>query len=96
MSDVPETTFEEALEQLEVSVERLESGNLNLTDALDVFEAGIAASRACTKLLDQTRKRVQVLLADDTGGLHLSFLDEDESFESGGDEQADPVDEGDD
>ena len=87
MSDAPEATFEEALEQLEVSVERLESGKLNLADALAVFEAGIAASRACTKLLDQTRKRVQVLLADDAGSLHLSFLDEEESFASGEDEE---------
>ena len=93
MSDrpLPEGTFEEALERLEGSVERLESGNLNLADALDVFEAGINASRACTRLLDQTRKRVQVLLADDAGDLHLSFL-EDESFESSELEEAEPAD----
>lgn len=79
-----ESSFEEALERLEDSVERLESGNLKLAEALDVFEEGIAASRACTRQLDQTRKRVQVLLADDAGDLHLSFLDDEESFESDG------------
>jgi exodeoxyribonuclease VII small subunit len=73
-----EPSFEEALEQLEGSVERLESGDLNLEEALQVFEQGIAASRTCTRWLDQTRKRVQVLVADETGNLHLSFLDEEE------------------
>ena len=72
-----EPSFEEALEQLEDSVARLESGDLNLEKALEVFEQGIAASRACTRWLDQTRKRVQVLVADEEDELHLSFLDED-------------------
>lgn len=72
-----EPSFEEALEQLEDSVARLESGDLSLEKALEVFEQGIAASRACTRWLDQTRKRVQVLVADEEGELHLSFLDED-------------------
>ncbi len=72
-----EPSFEEALEQLEDSVARLESGDLHLEKALEVFEQGIAASRACTRWLDQTRKRVQVLVADEEGELHLSFLDED-------------------
>ena len=71
----PAGSFEAALERLEDSVARLESGNLSLADALDVFEEGSAASRTCTRWLDQTRKRVEVLLADDSGDLHLSFLD---------------------
>ena len=94
MSDVADGTFENALANLEGSVERLESGNLNLADALDVFEAGVAASRTCTKLLDETRKRVQILLADDAGELHLSFLDEDGSFESSEEGDTDPSDDG--
>ena len=74
-----EPSFEEALQQLEDSVGRLESGNLNLEEALQVFEQGITASRTCTRWLDQTRKRVQVLVADESGDLHLSFLEEEAS-----------------
>ena len=74
-----EPSFEEALEQLEDSVDRLESGDLNLEEALQVFEQGITASRTCTRWLDQTRKRVQVLVADESGDLHLSFLEEEAS-----------------
>ncbi len=80
----PAGSFEEALERLEDSVDRLESGNLSLADALDLFEEGITASRACTRWLDQTRKRVEVLLADDSGDLHLSFLDEEEVLDEEG------------
>jgi exodeoxyribonuclease VII small subunit len=71
-------TFEEALELLEDSVERLESGDLKLEDALSVFEEGVSASRLCSKLLDQTRKRVQVLAAEEDGEFTLSFLDDEE------------------
>lgn len=67
-------SFEEALSRLEASVEQLEEGDLALEEALKVFENGIAASRACTRLLDQTRKRVQVLVEQD-GDLELAFLD---------------------
>lgn len=72
------SSFEEALEILEESVERLESGDLKLEEALQIFEQGISASRACSRWLDQTRKRVQLLTADEEGEFHLSFLDEEE------------------
>jgi len=68
-------TFEAAMEQLEDSVGQLESGELTLEESLEVFEQGIAASRACTTLLDQTRKRVQVLVEKAGGDLELDFLD---------------------
>ena len=73
------TSFEEALETLEKSVERLEAGELKMEEALAVFETGIKASRACGQWLEQARKRVQVLIADTEGEFQLDFLDEDES-----------------
>jgi len=69
-------SFEEALGLLEDSVERLEAGDLKLEEALEVFEKGVTASRSCAQWLDQTRKRVQVLTAEDQGEFRLSFLDE--------------------
>ena len=80
MSD--ESSFEAALEILEDSVARLETGDLSLAEALEAFEQGVAASRACTKSLDQARKRVQVLVADEQGDFQLSFLDEEEEGEA--------------
>ena len=69
-------SFDEALTLLEDSVERLEAGDLKLEEALEVFEKGVTASRSCAQWLDQTRKRVQVLTAEDQGDFRLSFLDE--------------------
>ena len=76
---MPESSsFEEALEILEDRVAQLETGDLTLEEALQIFEEGIAASRACAKWLDQTRKRVQILADDEQGDFHLAFLDEEE------------------
>jgi exodeoxyribonuclease VII small subunit len=69
-------SFEESLAVLEESVQRLEAGDLKLEEALEVFEKGVTASRACGQWLDQTRERVQVLTADAEGQFRLSFLDE--------------------
>ena len=69
-------SFEEALEKLEKSVERLETGDLKLDEALTTFEQGIAASRSCGHWLDQARKRVQVLIAEGEEEFQLEFLDE--------------------
>ncbi len=74
----PSESFEEALTLLEESVERLEASDLKLEEALAVFEQGVAASRTCSQWLDQTRKRVQVLTADDEGQVRLDFLDGEE------------------
>lgn len=71
-------SFEESLAVLEESVQRLEAGDLKLEEALEVFEKGVAASRACSQWLDQTRERVQVLTADAEGEFRLSFLDDED------------------
>ena len=71
-------SFEESLAVLEESVQRLEAGDLKLEEALELFEKGVAASRACSQWLDQTRERVQVLTADAEGQFRLSFLDDED------------------
>ena len=68
-------TFEDAMETLEDCVSRLEAGELTLEQSLEVFERGIAASRTCSGLLDQSRKRVQVLVEKVGGEFQLEFLD---------------------
>jgi exodeoxyribonuclease VII small subunit len=82
-------SFEAAMDRLEDSVARLESGDLTLEESLEVFEQGIAASRVCARLLDQTRKRVQVLIEKDGGDLQLEFLDAELTED---DETSDPQD----
>lgn len=83
------SSFEGAMDRLEDSVSRLESGELTLEESLEIFERGIAASRACTRLLDETRKRVQVLVEEAGGDLRLEFLDSDKGSDKGSDEEGD-------
>jgi exodeoxyribonuclease VII small subunit len=60
---MPETpseprTFEAALAELEGRVARLERGDLDLDDALRVFEEGVALVRACHEKLDAADARI--------------------------------------
>ena len=58
-------TFEQSLQALEKIVDELESGDLPLEKALKKFDEGMALSRQCGALLDETEKKVALLLGDD-------------------------------
>jgi len=66
MSDQP--TFAEELARLEALVRRLEAGDVELDEALVLFEEGVARLRAARALLDQTEQEVRRVLreADDS------------------------------
>lgn len=57
----PELTFEGALRELEGRVQKLESGDLPLDDALRLFEEGVALVRQCHERLDAADARILVL-----------------------------------
>jgi exodeoxyribonuclease VII small subunit len=61
--------FEEALQELETIVQRLEDGNLSLDESLALFEEGIKLSRLCSQRLDEAEKKVEILLKDENGSL---------------------------
>ncbi len=63
-----ELTFEKALEKLEGIVQELESGDLPLEKALKKFEEGVHLSKLCSGKLDETEKKIAVLLEDGEGG----------------------------
>ena len=54
--------FEGALDELEALVDRLETGDLALEQALATFERGVALSRRCAELLDRAEQRVDELV----------------------------------
>jgi exodeoxyribonuclease VII small subunit len=62
-----EKAFEEALQELEEIVNRLEQGDLPLEEALQFFEKGVKLSRYCHTKLDEAQKRVEILLKDEEG-----------------------------
>lgn len=59
--------FEKALQQLEEIVHELESGDLPLEKALKKFEDGVRLSKLCADKLDETEKRVILLMQDSAG-----------------------------
>ncbi len=72
-------TFEESIEELEQIVEDLESGNLPLEKALKKFEEGVKISKICSKKLDETEKKVSLLLKDQDGNIaEKPFINEDD------------------
>ncbi len=53
--------FEQALEEFERLVERMEAGDLSLEESLKAFERGIGLSRVCQHVLDEAEQRIQLL-----------------------------------
>jgi exodeoxyribonuclease VII small subunit len=58
---VGEPTFEEALNQLEALVAKLEAGDLPLEEALRAFEEGVRLTRLCAGRLEEAERRVHLL-----------------------------------
>ncbi|WON76207.1 exodeoxyribonuclease VII small subunit [Serratia sp. UGAL515B_01] len=57
-------SFEHSLSELESIVNRLESGELTLEEALNEFERGVQLARQGQQKLQQAEQRVQILLND--------------------------------
>jgi exodeoxyribonuclease VII small subunit len=55
-------SFEQALEKLQLTVKRLESGELSLEQALQSFEEGMKLSAACQEQLKAAEQRVEILM----------------------------------
>jgi exodeoxyribonuclease VII small subunit len=62
-----EPTFEQALQQLESVVQRLEKGELPLEESLRLYEDGIRLSRLCHGKLEEAEGRIEMLLKDARG-----------------------------
>jgi exodeoxyribonuclease VII small subunit len=60
-------TFEQAMKQLEKIVQELETGELPLEKSLVLFEEGVKLSRYCAEKLDETEKKVTLLLKNSSG-----------------------------
>ncbi|OFV86779.1 MAG: exodeoxyribonuclease VII small subunit [Acidobacteria bacterium RBG_16_70_10] len=60
-------TFEQALQQLEQIVQRLEKGELPLEESLKLYEEGIRLSRLCHGKLEEAEGKIEMLLKDTRG-----------------------------
>jgi exodeoxyribonuclease VII small subunit len=78
MENSPNKKFEDALRDLEGIVEKLETGDLSLDEALGAFEEGVALVRHLGEKLTEVEKRVEVLTRDPSGMFQLQTVVEDE------------------
>jgi len=67
--------FAQDLERLEQIVRRLEAEELDLDEALRLFEEGVERLRAARERLSAAEVRVRQVLADQAGKLRVEDLD---------------------
>ena len=80
-------TFETAMKQLEQIVQDLETGDMPLEMAIKKFEEGIQISKYCSQKLDESEKRITLLMLDPNGEKvsESPFVTENEISEENGD-----------
>lgn len=76
-------TFEQSMKQLERIVQELEGGDLPLETAIKKFEEGMKLTKFCSEKLDETEKKVSILLKNAEGRIA------EKSFNSDGDKDND-------
>lgn len=59
-------TFEENLIQLEEIISRLENGEANLDECIEIYEKGINLSKECMKMLDNAQQKVNMVTKQNT------------------------------
>jgi len=72
-----ELTFEQAMEQMEKIVGRLEEGEVPLEEAIDLFQKGMALSKVCHQKLEKVEEKMDQILQDD-GEMKSFFIQEDD------------------
>ncbi len=73
-------TFEQSMKLLERIVQELEDGDLPLEKAIKKFEEGIKLTKLCSEKLDETEKKISILLKNSEGQMtEKPFRSEDET-----------------
>lgn len=70
-------SFEEALGALEDIVNRLDTGELGLEDALTAFEDGVKLVKQCQKTLTAAQQKVEILTENTSGEALAPFQTDD-------------------
>lgn len=56
---VEDLSFEEALEQLEQIVQKLETEEVSLEESVNLYERGMELSKYCTNTLENAEQRIE-------------------------------------
>jgi len=66
--DVEQMSFEDSMKALEELVGKLESGQLDLDQSLEIYERAIVLRDRCRRILDASDRKVQTIMATAAGG----------------------------
>lgn len=91
-STPPSQDFAATVSKLETLVERLESGELSLEEALTAFEEGVTLTRDAQKRLDSAELKVRALSEDSDGKPSMAPFDGPASAPSDADNDHDAED----
>lgn len=69
--------FEETMKQLEEITAELEKGDLNLEDSVKKFEQGMELSKKASKILEESEKKINILIKKENEIVEESFTGED-------------------
>ncbi len=72
-------TFENALAKLETITSELEEGNLSLEASLKKFDEGIKLAEFCNRKLEESQKKVDLLLQKNNTLSTVPFAEDDQT-----------------
>lgn len=75
MAENQELTFEEAMNELEVLVRRLEEGRMPLEESVGAYERGMALKKICEAKLQAAKLKVDQIVKDAQGEVTLKPLE---------------------
>ena len=73
--DIRKMSFEEALKTLEEIVQRLESGEVDLEESIEIYSRGTQLKRHCEAKLRTAQERVEKIVADADGTVRTEPTD---------------------
>ena len=65
--EIKKISFEDALKELETIVQKLESGQVKLEEAVTAYEKGVQMQKICEEKLKEAQMKVEKLILDKEG-----------------------------
>ena len=72
-NDIAALTFEQALQQLEQIVQRLEKGQVDLEDSIEIYERGSKLKAHCEAKLKDAEARIEKIVIPPSGPATAPF-----------------------
>ena len=76
MSEKKELSFEEAMDQLEKIVDRLEEGDVPLEEAIAIYKEGMELSKLCHDKLKNVEEQLTQMITEDGRKENFSISEE--------------------